>query len=297
MDRFTDTVYFDQQVNALAVHPGRRLLAAGLGDGSVKVLDTVRLAVVNTIPMAAQHPGGVRRLTANREYLVSSGKDNEVYLWTWDGRLVTRVNGCHGPIRLTADGRHIVSVANNRVIWWNTQAQTALQFQKHQCSITAVAVSPDGRMVASGDSNGTYMVYDVQNNALMGEVNPGRGIMINDLSFHPAGVSVCWTDNQGVLGFQPLAEVGSGKAIQMHTWSGNAHYGCEFNPTGDLIAAPCYDNRLYIFEHPTGGKVESLSGHGRHLSAAVWLGDDRVASAGQDQTVRLWNIRRAHLVA
>ncbi len=297
MDRYTDTVFFDCTVNALAVHPDRRLLAAGLQDGTVKVLDTVRLAVVNTFKMAAQHPAGVRRLTASREHLATSGKDGEVCLWDWGGQLVTRVSGCHGPIRLTADGRHLVSTSGQRVLLWNTQTQTALQYQRHGHSITAVAVSPDGRLVASGDVSGTYMVYDVQSNTLLAEINHYRGIMINDMSFRPAGDVLCWTDNQGTVGYHPLAEIGSSRAVNLFVWAGHAHYGCEFNPSGDLIAAPCYDQRLYIFEYPSAARVEALNGHGRHATAAVWLSDDRVASASQDNTVRLWNVRRAHLVA
>lgn len=63
--------------------------------------------------------------------------------------------------------------------------------------------------------------------------------------------------------------------------------------------APCADGRVYMFEFPDGKKVESLAGHQRAgVHAGRWFPDGkRIITGGQDNTARIWNVKKAHLVA
>ncbi|PVF98501.1 putative actin interacting protein 1 [Serendipita vermifera] len=84
-------------------------------------------------------------------------EDHKVYLYDWNGSKLTPASG---------------NLASNRSV------------------VSALAFSPNGKLLAAGDSSGVLMLYDVIEAKVVTSRWSGHTARINSLSFHPAGKHV-----------------------------------------------------------------------------------------------------------
>ncbi|MEX2558306.1 MAG: c-type cytochrome domain-containing protein, partial [Pirellulales bacterium] len=149
---------------ALAVSPDRKLLAAAGGDGAIKIVDLATLEVVRTLTghAAAVHrlafqPGGSR--------LASVGADNTLVVWDpTTAQVVARVYTPASPpaaVALDTSGNRAVSgAADGSVSIWKLDVPGPRLLpgvagaEADEAAATAAAVSPDGKLLATGSMVG-----------------------------------------------------------------------------------------------------------------------------------------------
>ncbi len=153
---------------------GNKLYGAG-SDGALHVVDlsAVTEAATKKWPL---HENYVTGLVKREAVFISSSYDRTL-AWTdaETGVLIRRVPAHAGWIRelvMSADGQRVVTVGDDmQVKVWNAQSGEALSTLSGHASQTpegyasalyAVAVSPNGRHIASGDRAGEVRVWDVE---------------------------------------------------------------------------------------------------------------------------------------
>lgn len=65
-----------------------------------------------------------------------------------------------------------------------------------------------------------------------------------------------------------------------------------YNAADNQICAGCGDNNIYMFDLEGGKLIRTLSGHSGFIHS-VHLSDNRLVSASEDGTVRLWDMRQS----
>jgi len=159
-------VLCDTDVWSLLVLPDGRL-AAGCGDGNIRVVDVDAAAVVAVL---AGHTARVAALAVLSDGRLASGSlDTRVRVWDVGARTcVAMLAGQGGEVTsLTAlpDGRLASGDGDGRVRLWDVGAATCVDvLAGHTDRVTALAVLPDGRL-ASGSSDGAIRVWTLRRDA------------------------------------------------------------------------------------------------------------------------------------
>ncbi len=280
-------------VFALTFSQTGRALASRAADGTVRLWDLWGMKPPTVLsapgwgPMDLSDDGRMLAMTNNgslrlrdlrsgvEQPLGQSGEGAWALRFLPDGRLVT--GGRDGTIRLrTLSG-----------------ALRALPLLGHQGTVLELAVSPDGRFLAS---RGTDMVVRVQAMGEQREVattmmelsaTPGRL-----LAFSPGGELLAVADGNQVDLWNFVGRAGS-KAISHLAGQGRGHEQATrspaFSPDGLTLAVGSGDSRIRLWNLRTGEVAATFGGADGGNGIAAFSPDGRLlAVGGADGKIRLW---------
>ncbi|MGF2035134.1 MAG: NB-ARC domain-containing protein [Nostoc sp. CmiVER01] len=153
--------------------------------------------------------------------------------------------------------------------------------------ITSVAFSPDGRCLATSDTNGEIHVWDVSNSKQLFSCKEHNSWVWN-IAFSPVYpvLASCGQDNTIKLWDTTTGECF--KTLYGHTSIVTA---IAWSPDGQLLASTSYDHTVKVWHLATGQCVQTLQGH----NACVWSvafhpAGQILATAGEDNTIKLWDL-------
>jgi WD40 repeat protein len=203
-------------------------------------------------------------------------------------------------IAWSPDSRRIALGGHDRIIQVRgaTTGDSTLIYREHGGSITTIAWAPSGYYLASASLDRTIHVWS----ALTGQhiaTYEGHNGMVSALAWSP--------DNRY------LASACSGTDNSIHVWSattgqqvltytGHTHWvrALSWSPSGKAIASGSWQE-VHIWESAQGRKHFTFRGHHSWIRAIAWsphtIHDPRIASAGEDNTVQIWEpLNKGHLI-
>ncbi len=170
----------------------------------------------------------------------------------------------------------------------------------HRDQVSSVAYAPDGQTIVTGGSDGLVIIWDAasgeQLRTLMPESRPGSfrfSPTVEAVAFSPdgkllaaggytGGVTLWDTDT-----FEQALRVEIGKAASM---------SLEFSPNGDLLAMGARSS-IKLIDLATGQAVQELTGSPGWVYALAFSADGTcLASASEENCVRLWDVRTGKLM-
>lgn len=155
------------------------------------------------------------------------------------------------PLLFSRDGRTLITAdsPDGAIRLWDTSTwQTRGWLRGHQAGVSALALSPDGAMLASAGGT-TILLWDLAAGALAENpvLQQGNSGTIGTLAFSPDGRTLAAGGFDGPISLWSVPgrqEIGSLKAHLTAVW------GVVFSPDGRTLASTSYDFTVRLWRAP-----------------------------------------------
>jgi WD40 repeat protein len=238
----------------LTFSPDGRTLAVATGDGRVAFLDAVTL----------------RRLKETDKL-----HDSQIthIAFALDGTVLVTGGGFGTGVRLT----HVASGTN----LWN------IPDRRSAFPVGALAVSPDGKLLATGSTNESVLVWDIAaRRVVAGSPRTQKVRFLHDVVFAPDGQVLAFADEQGAIFLWDLSGKRAGRKLVGHAGAANT---LAFSPDGRTLASGGMDHTIRLWHPQIDQEVAVLTGHQNWIWCLAFADHgNALLSGSRDGTLRLW---------
>jgi WD40 repeat protein/transcriptional regulator with XRE-family HTH domain len=161
-------------------------------------------------------------------------------------------------------------------------------FTDYVGAVTAVALSPDGQLLAAGVDSGAIYLWRLADQQLVG-ICQGHGGHIGGLAWSPDGRLLASASDDTTV---RLWEVGSWRTLRTLVGHSGGLTSVAFHPGGALLASASMDHTALVWDAMSGQLLHTLADHTGPVASVAWSPDGRLlATASHDCSVRLWDWR------
>lgn len=291
-------------IQAVAFSPNGSMLATGSHDQTVRLWDSATWDCLHVLQ------GHTRQLwfvlfTPNGEILISGSDDQTVRLWDVRTGECLRQLEIHInwvlSIALSPDGRTLaVGSDNTKVQFWDMSTGKCLGIlSNYTGQVWALAFSPDGKMLATGSEDRTVKLWDIETGECLQNCQ-AHSHRVWLVAFSGGRTIVSISEDETIK----LWDVHTGECLR--TWQGytNWIFSVAFGFNGQILASSSKDRLVRLWNASTGEFLRTLQGHANTVSSIAFAPQqvdaseiansrcgDRLASASDDQTVKLWDVQ------
>jgi WD40 repeat protein len=165
----------------------------------------------------------------------------------------------------------------------------------------SMALSPDGKLLASGNQTGTVQLWDLATKREIATLSGKRsGAPVIDVAFSPDCRSLAACHDDGAIELWDLARPLAARAVPrpVALFKGHTGWGqsVAFSPDGRILAFGGENRAVRLWEVPKRRSLTDLRGHTNAVVSVAFSQDGKTLASGSlDNTIKLWDVasRRA----
>ncbi|MCT7989947.1 protein kinase domain-containing protein [Laspinema olomoucense] len=187
---------------------------------------------------------------------------------------------------VSQDGKLLALGWNEAIYLWDlTTGQFLRQVHGHTNRVNSLALSPDGKFLASGSWDKTVRRW---NTATGSELNrfSGQTTAVNSVALSPDGKFLASGSTDSVR----LWNAATGQELFKVSRNTSSVYSVALSPDGQFLASGNRDKTVRLWDTDTGEELRRLSGHTSFVNTVAFSPDGKfLASGSDDKTLRLWD--------
>ena len=207
------------------------------------------------------------------------------------------------PVRdlvYSPDGTQIAAVDGTVIFRWDasTKVPSSEPLSGHTGDIWSLAYSPDGKLLASGDSDGIIRLWDVDTGEVAGEPLEGHGGAVNSLVFNADASLLVSGGEDSLLYVWDVArgEI-TGEPLSAHA---DTIYDLAFSLDGALLASASADGTVILWDvdgNTFTPRDKVLEGHTNWVLSLAFRPDGGILASGSaDNRINLWDVETGELL-
>ena len=220
-------------------------------------------------------------------------ESGRVQLWNVAAARVSLSFDAHkGPIWATTystDGTMLITASDDNAVKVRNLATGKILDLPHPNAVRAMVAHPNGKLVITGDRNGTVKVWDVDAQAPVASF--AHDSAINGIALSPDKLGIASSGADGRIALWDITSKGGLPRTDLKGVQRGPVYGMAYNHDGSLLAAAGWDGTVAIWDPRQSNIVKHFTAH----DEGVWAVDFSpcckfLATAGQDGTVKIWDV-------
>jgi WD40 repeat protein len=155
----------------------------------------------------------------------------------------------------------------------------------HPTSVKAVALTADGKVAATADSDGMILLWNTARGQPLNAPSHARGAVVS-AALSPDGERAVLVDRAGHARIFSIKDGSEQERAGMQPFFLSAAY----SPDGRTLALGRANGEVILQDVRSGKEKRTLEGHGRPVTHLLFSSDGKsLFSAGQDRRIRQWN--------
>jgi eukaryotic-like serine/threonine-protein kinase len=292
--RFTETGEIPW---CLAVSADGRSLAVGGIDGLVWIGDAASGDLRLRLPRLSSSVRSILFFPDARSLAVAADYEPIRVYDSASGRIRFALSDPDQPQRpcwslaLTPDARFLIATKAlqgepaRTVTWDLSTGKIHSILHGHSDYVRALALTPDGRALATGSGDETIKIWDLASGTELATLRGHLGQVLS-LAFAPEGRWLASGSNDRTVRLWDMSTRREAAKLSGHLSSVQS---VAFTPDGSRLASASNEGGIYLWDVTTLRKVGSLAGHKNRVNQIKFFPDGRtLVSAAYDRTIRFW---------